>query len=260
MHRRYWGGSRRGHIPVLRRTQAAVAGVTLSILGLCATPLAIPAAGAATPSSPSVIQGTAWCGHFNHAASSSVSPGFQCPALASPLVTLVTDAPNGPFSSGQYIDVTVAQNGILDPGRHIYIRECEAPNGQPPTTPNLCDIRTTQFEKVKVGSHGTVSDQDYPIYALPDTTVLKEQWKQKPLCDLTHPCILFVGQDRRDFDRPHVWSLPFYVNPTAGDTGADPGNGLPETPYVLAFPVLAVGIIGGTMLVRRRRAAAPHRS
>jgi hypothetical protein len=78
----------------------------------------------------------------------------------------------------------------------------------------------------------------------------------QPVCDLTHPCVLFIGPDRTDFDRPHVWSLPFSVTATDGDTGADPGNGqLPEVPYAIAFPVLALGILAGGAWLRRRRAA-----
>ncbi len=211
MHRRQWSGAPLGRTRSIWWTVATVAATGLGVAGLTIGPLMVPAAGASTPSSPSVVGDTAWCGHFNHAAADSISPSFQCPAVSGSLVTLVTDAPNGPFSSGQYIDVSVAANGILDPGKRIYIRECEAPNGQLPSHWDQCDTRTNQSARATVGPHGIVSYLDYPIFALPDKTVLHEHWKHKPVCDLTHACILFVGQDRHDFDRPHVWSSPFYV-------------------------------------------------
>lgn len=225
-------------------------------LGVIGVPLASGQAGAATPAGPpALVQGEAWCGHYSHASARSLPPHFTCPASdpsAGP-VTLVTDAPDGPFSSGQYVTVMVDPDHVLDPGKHIYIRECAAPDGRPPTSWRQCDLKTNQDAVVTVGAHGALTYPGYPIYALPDGLVLGERTRHRPLCDLTHACILFVGQDRHDFDRPHVWSLPFFVHPTPGDTGADPGNGLPEVPYVLALPILAVGILGGTVAIRRRR-------
>jgi hypothetical protein len=171
------------------------------------------------------------------------------------VVTLVSGAPPGPFSSGQLITVTVGPNSILRQGKRIYIRECAAPGGNIPTSPKQCDLRTTQRLHVFAGPHGTVDYPGYPIFALPDTTTLGERATGTPVCDLTHPCVLFIGRDRTDFDQPHVWSFPFSVSPTAGDTGGDPGNGLPEVPAVLALPVLALAIFGGFVWLRRRRAA-----
>ena len=212
-------------------------------------------AGAAVTSAPSLVEGSYWCGHFDHVAGGSTQPLHGCPIPASSPVTLVTDAPNGPFSSGQYIDVVVGPNSVLKSGKRVYIKECAAPDGILPRSSRQCDRRTVQQSKVLVGPHGTVTYQGYPILALPDATLLGEKARHTPVCDLTHACILSVSRDRTDFDQPHVWSLPFFVNPTPGDTGANPGNGLPEVPSVLALPLLAAGIFGGTMLVRRRRAS-----
>jgi hypothetical protein len=178
--------------------------------------------------------------------------------LPSP-VTLVTDAPNGPFSSGQYIDVVVGPNPVLQPGRRVYIKECAAPGAILPSARKQCDRRTVQHAKVLVGPHGTVTYLSYPILALPDATMLGETTRHVPTCDLTHACVLSVNQDRTDFDQPVVWSLPFFVNPTADDTGANPGNGLPEVPTVLALPAMAAVVFGGTLLVRRGRAGAMDR-
>jgi hypothetical protein len=230
---------------------AAIAFIA-SLAGLAGQ--ASAAATAVTPA-PSLVDGSYWCGHFDHIAGGGTQPLHSCPIPTSSPVTLVTDAPNGPFSSGQYIDIAVGPNSTLKPGKRVYIKECAAPEGILPRSPRQCDRRTVQQSKVFVGPHGTVSYQGYPILALPDATLLGEKTRHTPVCDLTHACVLSVSQDRFDFDQPHVWSLPFFVNPTPGDTGANPGNGLPEVPSVLALPLLAAGIFGGTMLVRRRRAS-----
>jgi ABC-type phosphate transport system substrate-binding protein len=170
-------------------------------------------------------------------------------------VSLITDAPPGPFSSGQAIEVRVSANRALTPGTGIYIEECSAPGGTVPTAPDQCDARTYQHSPLFAGSGGSVDELDYPVYALPDTTVLDEAAAGGPACDLTDACMLYVGENPTDFSLPHVWSQAFYVHPSVGDDGADPGNGLPEVPYVLALPLLVGAMIGGTLLVRRRTRA-----
>ena len=232
--------------------------ITAIAVAIAFTAFIAPAAtaGATAMASPSLVNGSYWCGHYNHIGTAGPTPLHTCPVPNPSPVTLVTDAPNGPFSSGQYIDVVVGPNSILKPGRRVYIKECSAPDGNLPRSPKQCDRRTVQQDKIVVGPHGTVSYQSYPILALPDATLLGEKPGHTPVCDLTHACILSVNEDQSDFDQPHVWSLPFFVTPTSGDTGANPGNGLPEVPSVLALPIIAGAILGGTMLVRRGRSKA----
>ena len=242
---------------IRRRVWIAVS--VLLAAGALGGPLVTEDAGAASPAeSPAVYGGVAWCGHYDHAGAGTLPAGFRCARVGASTVSLVTDAPDGPFSSSQYVNVVVAPNAVLHPGKRIYIRECAAPGGKPPTSWRQCDTKTTQSSVVTVGAGGTVDFDGYPIYALPDSMILGEGPRHKPVCDLTHACILFVGQDRHDFDRPHVWSLPFFVHPSPGDSGVDPGNGLPEVPYVLALPILAVGIFGASVAVRRRRGRVDH--
>jgi hypothetical protein len=243
----------------------APAATALVLLAAVAGSIAqAPVAGAdnlAPVGSSSPGQTEYWCGHYDHSEAGSGPLRPTCPKPTTPQVSLVTDAPNGPFSSGQYIDVKVGPNRMLKPGRHVSIEECAAPGGAIPKSANQCDRRTIQTDRVVDGSDGSVSYQGYPIYALPDAAILGEKPWHQPACDLTHPCVLFVGQighhghDGHDSFDPQVWSLPFYVNPTAGDTGANPGNGLPEVPYVLALPALAFGMFGGMVWIRRRRSA-----
>lgn len=180
--------------------------------------------------------------------------GAAAAESATPVVSLFTNAPNGPFSSGQYIEVKVGPNRVLRPGSRVIIEECSAPTLIDPDAWGHCDHRTIQHDHITAGRDGSVDYPDYPVFALPDKTLLDERSKHRPVCDLTHPCVLLVGRDL-DGKKLHASSLPFTVNPTEGDTGANPGNGLPETPYVLALPVLAFGILGGSVAFRRRRSA-----
>ena len=249
MHRRVrdrrW--PRRGRCRGAGRSLAVAILVVVALTG----PIGVAAAGATGDDTPAQALGAPGspCPHLGPAASGA------CPALVHPVVTLVSGAPPGPFSSGQLVTVSVGPNSILHRGKRIYIRECAAPGGTIPTSPKQCDLRTAQRAHLFAGPHGTVDYPGYPIFALPDTITLGEKPGSAPACDLTHPCVLFIGRDRTDFDQPHVWSAPFSVSPTAGDTGADPGNGLPEVPAALALPLLAVAVFGGSVWLRKRRTA-----
>jgi hypothetical protein len=58
------------------------------------------------------------------------------------------------------------------------------------------------------------------------------------------------------FSYPHLFSAPFQVTVGDGqDNGDNPGDGTPETPCALALPILAVGLLGSGVWVRRRRSA-----
>jgi hypothetical protein len=57
------------------------------------------------------------------------------------------------------------------------------------------------------------------------------------------------GSDTNGF----VWSAV----PGDPNTGANPGSGTPEVPYAIVLPLLAIGIAGGTLALRRRRSAVP---
>ncbi len=244
--------------PALRSMRAAAATSLVVLVAVSGSIASVSVAGAGNlapggSGSPGHVE--YWCGHDGPFEASSGTSGPTCPEPGTAQVSLVADAPNGPFSSGQYIDLKVGPNRMLKPGRNVSIEECAAPGGAMPTSAKQCDRRTIQSDRLVAGSDGSVSYQGYPIYALPDATILGEKPWHQPACDLTHPCVLFVGQVGYGFFAPQVWSLPFTVNPTPDDTGANPGNGLPEVPYTIALPVLAFGIFGGTVWIRRRRAA-----
>jgi hypothetical protein len=171
-------------------------------------------------------------------------------------VTWTATGANGPFSSGQFVQIDVAANATLASGTGLFIEECAAPGGQPPTSPSQCDAKTAQTRELFANSDGSASYVDYPVYALPDLAALDETSPGGPTCNLSDPCVFYVGVNPGNFSLPHLFSAPFSVNPGDGtDDGANPGNGLPEAPVIVLFPVLAAALIGGVVLRRRRRSA-----
>ncbi len=195
---------------------------------------------------------------------SFVAPG----ASASPLPPIVTLLPGGPFSSGQLVEVHVAHNEFLEPGVPLTIEECTAPGPRDSTDRSglpwvddqrvHCDSRTRQHGRLVAGKDGSLDFLGYPVYSLPDALTLHESVRHQPLCDLTHACVLVISGGQGEGDGDHdsddagrsVWSLPFLVGPAV-----DPPPSTPEVPYTLALPVLAGGIIGGSVLFRRRRSS-----
>ncbi len=168
----------------------------------------------------------------------------------------------GPFSSGQVIEVKIPANSTFTPGAGIKIIECAAPGGVAPTDPSSCDGKTVQGDTILAGTDGSIdytvsgTTSGYTIYALPDVVSLGESPGDQPQCDTSHECVLYIGQDQTDFTQPHFFSQPFFVTATAGDTGANPGDGTPEAPLAIGLPLAAVGVIGGGLFLRRRRHAA----
>jgi hypothetical protein len=161
----------------------------------------------------------------------------------------------GPYFSGQLVDVDVPANSILRPGARLTIEECSAASVRRTPAHYDCDTRTRQRSRFVANPDGSADYQGYPIYALPDIFTLHETHHHRPVCNLVHACVLLVGWDIDDAHH-EVWSLPFFVSPTAGDTGTDPGSGTPEVPYVLVLPIIAVAIFGGSVLLRRRRSVS----
>lgn len=177
----------------------------------------------------------------------------QAGASAPPALGALSPSPtSGPYLSGQFVAVSVAPNMVLKPGAHLTIEECSAASVNKTTRHYDCDTRTKQKHSFVANSDGSANYQAYPIYALPDVFTLRESHHHRPVCNLQHACVLLIGWDIDDAGHG-VWTRPFFASPTAGDTGTGPGTGTPEVPYVLALPVIALGIFGGSVLLRRRR-------
>jgi hypothetical protein len=180
---------------------------------------------------------------------------------------LITYAPDGPFTSGQSIEVQLGPNRLFKRGASLTIEECAAPTRRNEAWQGHCDARTRQQGRLVAGVMGTLDYPDYPVFALPDAINPRESADQQPVCDLTHACVLVISQNVNehsdgdhdsDDDGDHdgddsgysAWSLPFFVG-----LAVDPPPSAPEVPYVLALPVLVAGMLGGSVLLRRRRSA-----
>jgi hypothetical protein len=163
----------------------------------------------------------------------------------------------GPFSSGQQVEVSIPANSVLTPGGGVSVVECSAPGGAPPTSPSQCDGNTlTSIGDANADgsiSYGGAGFGD-PIYALPDGNF--GEHNTPVVCNLSNPCVLEITQGVTSFTSPHFFSAAFFVNPGDGtDDGLDPGTGTPETPFAVGLPLAALGVFGGALMIRRRRAA-----
>jgi hypothetical protein len=171
-----------------------------------------------------------------------------------------TVTPGTPFSSGQLINVVIPANSAFaspDNTAAINILECAAPNGVIPTQTTACDGNTIQGPTVTAAANGSFTLTGYPVYALPDSFSLGEG-SGGPVCGntLATECILFIGNNQNAFTSPHLWSQPFLIKANANDSGANPGDGTPEVPMAILLPVAAMGLLGATVLIRRRRKPA----
>ena len=201
-------------------------------------------------------------------AASGPHAGTKVPGSAIPIGKYSKGAP---FSSGQVIQVKIPTNSTLRPGAGIRIVECAAPSGVVPIDPSSCDGTTIQGDTVLVNKDGSVDytrtsiTSGFTVYALPNRHSLGESPDGLPVCNTTHKCVLYIGQNQLDFTAPHYWSEPFTVKPTADDTGADPGDGGQQVAtgtggdafLTIGLPILVVVVAGGALLVFRRRRAAP---
>jgi hypothetical protein len=186
-------------------------------------------------------------------AASGPTSGSVIPNAAQPTGTVTP----GPFDSGQNINVVVPANQAFNPDQNINIVECSAPNGVVPTLSSACDGNTLQNGAIP-NADGSLTFNGYTVYALPDNIQLGEG-TTGPKCGstLATECILYIGTDQNNFTAPHLWSQPFLINTDATDSGTiNPGDGTPEVPLAILLPLAALGVLGGTVAIRRRHQAA----
>ncbi len=191
---------------------------------------------------------------FTSPAGAATGPtsGSVIPNAAQPQGTVTP----GPFDSGQSINVVVPANQAFNPDQNINIVECSAPDGVVPTNPNNCDGNTLQNGAIP-NADGSLTFTGYTVYALPDNIQLGEG-TTGPKCGntLATECMLYIGTNQNDFTQPHLWSQPFLVNTDPTDSGTiNPGDGTPEVPMAILLPLAAVGLLGGTIAIRRRHRA-----
>jgi hypothetical protein len=204
--------------------------------------------------------------------------GFASPAGATSGGATVTPqsgegALPGPFDSGQLVNVNVPvgadcyassspcfTTGSGNADSSVQIVECSTPNGVYPTSniQNFCDDYTQQGPSVDpdLNGDGGLTYDGYTILALPD--VPGGENTSPITCGSTAAteCSLYIGDNYQNDGAAHVWSQPFLVNTDQTDSGTvDPGTGTPEVPYAVILPASALGLLGATVVVRRRRAA-----
>jgi len=201
------------------------------------------------------------------AAGTFAALAFTAPASAAP-PTNGQSVPNSaqcsascgvgvPFDSGQNINVVVPANGVFtSTTTAIHIVECSAPNGVIPTLTSACDGNTINLNTAFPTATGAFTYNGFTVYALPDSVSLGEG-TGGPVCGntLATECILYIGPNQLDFTVPHLWSQPFLIKANGTDSGANPGDGTPEVPMAILLPVAAMGLLGGAVLIRRRRKA-----
>jgi hypothetical protein len=120
------------------------------------------------------------------------------------------------YKDGELVNVSVGSNKLFTPNLKVNILECSDPGGTAANLPKsvaACDNNTIQAETVLIQSNGSISQDAYPIYAIPNRT-LGEEASWKPVCNATHECVLYVGMNQEDFNSPKVFSAPFKVKPS----------------------------------------------
>jgi hypothetical protein len=135
-------------------------------------------------------------------------------ASGAPAVTITS----GPYRDGQLINFSVGPNHYFTKYANINIVQCADPGGTSANLPHSsasCDGNTAQGPSVLVNSDGSFSFNGYQIWALPNQSQLNEAPDSRPLCNSTHMCVLYIGQDTNIWSKPKIFSPPFTVSPKA---------------------------------------------
>ena len=74
-----------------------------------------------------------------------------------------------------------------------------------------CDGNTIQGGTVLINKDGSFSASGYQCSHCPTRAWRRSEWQ--PVCDLSHTCVLYMGENQEDFTWPKVFSAPFTVKP-----------------------------------------------
>ena len=172
-----------------------------------------------------------------------IATGAGASTLTNGPVTLDTTPSNPvaagtPYSSGQSINIEVAANSTLSLTNlesygfsgepKITFLECSDPGGLVANLPTKlegeCDTNTG-LSLTNESADGSMTLDDYEIFALPDYPIFDEPADSTPVCDASDACVIGIFSNQEDFTDPMLFSAPFYVTPNADDGGENPGDG-----------------------------------
>ncbi len=148
-----------------------------------------------------------------------------------------------PFSSGQTVEVSVPANTVLLASQNVEIEECADPGGVLPTQPSECDTNTLSQDTIIPGADGSFTYRSYQVYAVPDP-LIGDAATSAVDCNLTDECVLGIFDNVDDFTQPHFFSQGFYTNPTADDSGDNPGDG--SAPQAAAAPSASLSTVSAS--------------
>jgi hypothetical protein len=134
-----------------------------------------------------------------------------------PVVALSPPSTSVAYHDGQKIKLSVAANKLFNPYSRVVVLECADPGGQVsnlPVNDNTCDGNTVNGYSILINKDGSLSTgryHSYLLYALPDRS-LGESPDGEPVCDKTHWCVLYVGENQNNFKSPKIFSAPFTIS------------------------------------------------
>jgi hypothetical protein len=169
-------------------------------------------------------------------------------AATTPTLSISPSPGTKAYRAGQSVTLSVGQNSLFSPNARIEILECGAPKGVLPIDDTTCDGNTSQGNSILVDKDGSFSDPAYTLYQLPDAAI-GDSPDSVPVCDESEECVLYIGEDQNDFEKPKIFSPPFtfttnitaaspMTNPASPPASSSTGHSSP--------PDAAVSLSGGS--------------
>jgi hypothetical protein len=186
----------------------------------------------------------------SHAGAADLSNGTVAIETAGGSVT------TSPLSMHQVVTVKVGPNSTLSRSSleaagfssgavPIKIIECADPGGLTtnlPVSEKQCEPETIDPNGTAL-ENGSMVEPEFTIFSLPDTAELGSS--NGTACDMSHECVLGIFSNQLDFSKPHLFSAPFFVNPTSasgGTTAATAATSATTTPTTAAGASAAVSV------------------
>lgn len=168
---------------------------------------------------------------------------------AAPVVVIKPSATGGLYPSGQSVTVSVGPNSLFVPHTRVVILECADPGGTVanlPTSISTCDENTVVANSVLVQPDGSFSASNFTLYSLPNAS-LGEQANAQPVCDETHKCVLFVGENQDDFSQPKIFSTAFAFTSAPSTSPGATGSTASTSTQSSSPPSVAVSVSPSTL-------------